>query len=255
MGNAPRLQANSWIPRPSLGMTECGGLDGLTKLTLGPASTTLSPVSVDRTDKTNFATNMSSAPNYSIRHSSGGLDRPARAGRLAALCAAGAAGPADRRLAAAVPLLVVDRPRGAARRLARSLARDPVRHRRAGDAERRLHGQRHRRPRHRCQGRAHRDPAARQRAPHPDAGLRVPRAAARRRPCHPAAIVGDGDLARRRLADPGRGLSLHEAHHLVAAGVPRPHLQLGRLDGLGGGARRGGVAGGAALCRRLLLDA
>ena len=88
----------------------------------------------------------------------------------------------------------------------------------------------------------------------PDAGLRVPRPAARRRPRHPAAIVGDRDLARRRLADPGRGLSLHEAHHLVAAGLPRPHLQLGRADGLGGDARRGRVAGRAALCRRLLLD-
>ena len=53
-----------------------------------------------------------------------------------------------------------------------------------------------------------------------------------------------------------RDLSLHEADHLVAAGVPRHHLQLGRA-GRASAARRPArsLARPAALCRGLLLDA
>ena len=80
--------------------------------------------------------------------------------RLAAgaapLRAADAARPADRHLAAAVALLVVAWRSPLAGRLARRLAVRAVRHRRGGDARRRLHLQRHRRPRFRRAGRAHR---------------------------------------------------------------------------------------------------
>ena len=40
-----------------------------------------------------------------------------------------------------------------------------------------------------------------------------------------------------RLAAAGRHLSLHEAHHQLAAAFPRSGVLLGRLDGLGGGLR------------------
>ena len=44
--------------------------------------------------------------------------------------------------------------------------------------------------------------------------------------------------AGRRVAGAGRGLSLHEADHLVAPGLAGPDLQLGRPDGLCGRDRR-----------------
>ena len=56
------------------------------------------------------------------------------------------------------------------------------------------------------------------------------------------------------VAGPGRHLSVHEADHLVAAVLPRPHLQLGRADRLGRGRRHARAAAAAALCRRHLLD-
>ena len=40
-----------------------------------------------------------------------------------------------------------------------------------------------------------------------------------------------------RLAGDGRGLSVHEAHHVLAADRSRPRVLLGRADGLGGGFR------------------
>jgi hypothetical protein len=46
--------------------------------------------------------------------------------------------------------------------------------------------------------------------------------------------------------DPGHDLSLRQALHLVAAGVPGPRLQLGRADGLGLPYRRAGA--GAVSC-------
>ena len=66
---------------------------------------------------------------------------------------------------------------------------------------------------------------------------RLPGAAARDRACHPAAAIAAGDHPRRRLAGADRHLSLHEADHLLAPGLPRPHLQLGRAAGLCGGDR------------------
>ena len=45
-------------------------------------------------------------------------------------------------------------------------------------------------------------------------------------------------LPRRRLAGARRDLSLRQALHLVAAGLPRPRLQLGRAARLGGARRR-----------------
>ncbi len=50
---------------------------------------------------------------------------------------------------------------------------------------------------------------------------------------HPAHLSPAGDRPRDRLAGAGRDLSLRQAVHLVAAGVPRPRLQLGRAAGLG----------------------
>ena len=52
-----------------------------------------------------------------------------------------------------------------------------------------------------------------------------------------------------------RDLSLHEAGYLLAAVFPGAQFQLGRFDGLGGGARRPQLGAGAALSRRHRLDA
>ncbi len=52
-----------------------------------------------------------------------------------------------------------------------------------------------------------------------------------------AAIQPLCDRNRHRLADHRRGLSLHEAHHLVAAGRAGARLLLGRADGICGDAR------------------
>ena len=57
------------------------------------------------------------------------------------------------------------------------------------------------------------------------------------------------DRARHRLAGGRRHLSVHEAHHQLAATGARPRLLMGRADGLGGGVRRSRCAGAAALCR------
>ena len=54
-----------------------------------------------------------------------------------------------------------------------------------------------------------------------------------------------GGRARRRLAGAGRGLPLRQALHLVAAGLPRARLQLGRAARLGGARAR--ARAGAAL--------
>ena len=63
------------------------------------------------------------------------------------------------------------------------------------------------------------------------------------------------DPARRRFAGPGRGLSVHEADHLVAPGLAGADLQLGRAAGLRGDAGSGLVDGHAAVCGRGVLDA
>ena len=57
--------------------------------------------------------------------------------------------------------------------------------------------------------------------------------------------------ATRRAGQPraGRGLSLHEAHHLVAAGVARAGVLVGRAGRLAGGDRRARAARVAAVAR------
>ena len=72
---------------------------------------------------------------------------------------------------------------------------------------------------------------------------------------HPADLPGAGDPARRRLAGAGRDLPVRQALHLVAAGLPRPRLQLGRAARLGRPRRRPRPARAAALRRRHRLDA
>ena len=60
-------------------------------------------------------------------------------------------------------------------------------------------------------------------------------------------------LCRPRLAAGGGDLSLHEAHHLLAADRARPGVLLGRADGLAGRVRTARLAGARALCRIDLL--
>ena len=165
-----------------------------------------------------------------------------------ALCAAGALGPADRLVAAAVAVLVVggacrDRlcaaGRPAADAAAHRLAPRAVPGRRDRHARRRLHLQRHRRRRHR---------RARSSAP---ARGRCRPARSRRRQAWVflvlQALVGLAVLLQFNrftillgiaslvvVAD----LSVHEAHHQLAAIRARPRLLVGRADGLGGGVRR-----------------
>ena len=121
--------------------------------------------------------------------------------------------------------------------------------RRHRHARRRLHLERSGRSRHRCARRAHAlapDPVrpgercGRRRLPRPAGAGRTSRAA----PIQPLC-----DLDRHRFARRGRGLSVHEADHLLAADLSGPRLLLGRADGLGGGLRPARSAGVSALCR------
>ncbi len=153
---------------------------------------------------------------------------------LGALRAAGAARPADRRLAA-VPARAVGRSCSAGRPAAAEPAADrAVRRRRRGDARRRLRGQRHVGPRHRPAGGAHRRPAARlRRRLGMRAGAGVPaRAAARVGLLDPAAARPAGAGARGGFAAAGGALSAGQARHLVAAAGDGLHLRLRRADGL-----------------------
>ena len=51
-----------------------------------------------------------------------------------------------------------------------------------------------------------------------------------------------------------RHLPVHEAHHLLAAGISGPQFQLGSADRLDRGHRRARLAAAAAVCRRRVLD-
>ena len=64
-----------------------------------------------------------------------------------------------------------------------------------------------------------------------------------------AAVQPLRDSDRHRLARHRRGLSLHEAHHLVAAGRAGPRLLLGRADGVRRHARADRSDRARALCR------
>ena len=128
-----------------------------------------------------------------------------------------------------------------------------ARARRLRDAQRRLRLQRHRRPRARPEGRTHAAAAARQRA-----RVGAVRLGADRLLCAIGLVVllqlnRDGRDRRARQPRAGRGLSVHEAHHLVAAGVARPRLFVGRAGRLAGGDRQPRLAGGAAVARQHLL--
>ena len=116
-----------------------------------------------------------------------------------------------------------------------------VLHRRVCHARRRLHLERHYRPRSRCPGRT--DAVA------ADPGGTGERAAGGGLPGRPGADRIGGAAAvqplrghdRHRLADHRRGLSVHEADYLVAADRARPRLLLGRADGICGDARGGSM--------------
>ena len=105
-----------------------------------------------------------------------------------------------------------------------------------GDARRRLHLQRHRRPRFRRAGRAHAHAAAPERRGHRAQAVAVHGAAARgRRGRCWSASTGWRSCSASLVLLLIATYPLHEAHHLLAAILPRPQLQLGRADGLGGG--------------------
>ena len=152
--------------------------------------------------------------------------------------------PPDRLLAAADAVLVVGGAgrRHRARRQSIVARHRAVLHRRLRDARRGLHLERHHRSRSRRQGRAHAVAADPGRAGQRAAGVGVPGAAGAGRACGAAAVQPLRDHDRHRLADHRRGLSLHEAHHLVAAGRARPRLLLGRADGICGHARAGSIS-------------
>ena len=148
------------------------------------------------------------------------LGRPRSAAFLAALRAAGAARPADRLVAAAVAVLVVV---GACRRrgrlaLSQRLAPGAVPGRRDRHARGRLHLQRHRRPRPRRPGRAH------ALAPDPERpGDRAPGGGLPGRCRRWSALsccsssTGSRSLLGVAVARDRRRLSVHEAHHRLAA--------------------------------------
>ena len=66
-----------------------------------------------------------------------------------------------------------------------------------------------------------------------DAGRGVPGGAGAGRPAGAAAVQRLRDHDRHRVAGDRRDLSVHEAHHLLAADRARPRLLVGRADGLG----------------------
>ena len=116
-----------------------------------------------------------------------------------------------------------------------------VLHRRLCDARRGVHLERHHRSRSRRQGRAHAVAADTGRPGERDAGAGVSGRAGAGRARGAAAVQPLCDRDRHRLADHRRGLSLHEADHLVAAGRARARLLLGRADGICGRCSAGSI--------------
>jgi len=169
------------------------------------------------------------------RHSRRQLDRPLGSGGQPPLSAPDAAGPPHRHLAFAVPLLVEHRL--GLRGLARLAFVRAVRRGRGGDAGCGLHHQRHRRPQVRRASGAHQGPPHPVGRGQPETRLGVPGGAVAGRPADPGATAALRHRPGCGLAAAGLSLSADEAHHLVAAGVAGPHLQLGRAGGLGGGNR------------------
>ena len=166
---------------------------------------------------------------------------------------AGPVGSAGRRVAPALAVSLGHRSRlGGA---AGSGASGALHRRRVRDAGRRLHPQRHLRPQLRRTRGAHPPASAAFRRHRGEGGRRLYGGAVGRGPRHSAAVQPVRDLAWSGLAAVGGPLPLDEAHHVLAAGLPRPHLQLRCAAGLGCGRGRHRLAGGAALCRRHRLDA
>ncbi len=171
----------------------------------------------------------------------------ATAAAAATLRVADAARPADRHLAA---LLAMRLERRACRRR-RALGPVPLAvPRRLRDAQRGLRLQRHRRPRSRPAGRA--NPAAPARQPARVGAVCVgpDRSALPDRPRRPGSAQRD-----RRDHRPGqhrarRRLPVHEAHHLVAAGLARSRLFVGRSGRLAGRSRVARLARLASLVRK-----
>ncbi len=123
------------------------------------------------------------------------------------------------------------------------------------DARRRLHLERPYRPRHRRPRGADPLAPAAERPGDAAAGGGVDGGAGARRLRHPRQLPAAGGGARYRLAGAGRDLSLRQALHLVAAGLPRARLQLGGAARLGGARPRARGGAGAALCRGHPVDA
>ncbi len=121
--------------------------------------------------------------------------------------------------------------------------------RRLRHAGRRLHLERHHRPRSRREGRADTLAADSRRPGERHAGAGLPDRAGPDRACRAAAIQPLRGLDRHRLAFDRGDLSLHEAHHLVAADRARPRLLLGRADGICRDLRPARCDGDRSLCR------
>ena len=106
-------------------------------------------------------------------------------------------------------------------------------YRRIRHARRRLHLERHRRPRSRRQRRAHTFAAHSVRSGQRQASFRLPAAAGVGRFRRADLLQPLHDRAWHRLACHRRGLPVHETHHILAANRAGTGVFLGRADGLG----------------------
>ena len=124
-----------------------------------------------------------------------------------------------------------------------------VLHRRLRHARRRLHLERHHRPRSRREGGTDAVATDPRRPGERQAGAGLARDSGADRAVGAAAIQPLRDHDRDRLAGHRRGLSVHEADYLLAADRARPRLLLGRADGICGDAGPDRCDGAVALCR------
>ena len=146
-----------------------------------------------------------------------------------------------------------DRDRGLASR--GCLALRGLHHRGLPDAGRGLHLERPRRPGDRRGRRAHPLAPPALGPGQPARGARLDRGAVASGLPDPPDLPPGRHRARGGLARARGGLPLRQALHLVAAGVPRPRLQLGGAPALGGACGRARAPAGASLPRGDRLDA